>query len=166
VAFQTACYLATWLIAAVLGHFVSTAAWQAGVYWDVELPGRPVPAATEFLFQHYALCAHLFFYPWLGLVGLPLFLPNRCRDYWNTEDFFLRLVTFATVEVALLLALCGILLLPALGIVKAMPPDPGPLDTLEHVLFWAVNVAVVTAGAIRLVKYRRTRRLLSDRVLS
>jgi hypothetical protein len=109
------------------------------LYASVYLPGMPLPHTVDLFMKNHFVIPYLFMFPWLGFMGLPLFVPARA-SYWDIGLFLVRFCAFVSVEIILIVYFSIACLFPLTGLLAGMGEnEPKPdawLDVLVVGPFW------------------------------
>jgi hypothetical protein len=155
--YQIVCYTVTLLIALFFGSVFHIALWQVSVFWIKHILGnKPLPAFSDSLIRNYDLPFYFFVIPWLLFAAAPLLSLKATRNYWDSSDFFLRLVSFLLITLLMFSIFLLAIALPFIPMVGAMYESHG--STVEFAfcwLFWILICLTVAGVVIRIIQLRR-----------
>lgn len=152
--------LTSFMVAFVLGSVFDTAFWQAGFHAKKLLGGKPLPTGTEFFIKHHHLPAYLALFPWLWLVGAPVFTLHATRHYWDGPSFVLRFLAFISCEVLLVLMWLLFLFPPFVTYYGVLQSNEQSIPGLvARLLFWLVVLTILIFGLCRTHQIRRNQDL-------
>jgi hypothetical protein len=138
-----------------IGLFFSLQFWQAGIHFEENFSGKPLPKITKVFVSNLWFSNLLLSLPWFALVGIPLAAPTEDTGFRSQASFVMRYLAFLSIEALLVFFLIVALLMPFISYYAVMRSAETKLVDLIPAGCLALAGSLLLVAIIRLAHSRR-----------